>query len=492
LDLDTYRDEAESFCEAIDREHYLHLAGHKPDLEIEAIYARHGALFQRDSVERLRGLADGAAGEKERRLRHLLHFALDGLLGHETAPQAVEAARLEADLEVQVAGGPVAYRKVSAGQANEPDGARRAELEAARDAVLDERLNPLHREALERAHALCRELGWRGYAHAYGELRGLDMASLAERTGAFLEATADVYAPAVDPCLDEAGLPQLGLARRSDLARFFRAPALDGPFDPARMIPSLGETLAALGIDLDSQANVHLDVEARPTKSPRAFCSTPRIPDEIYLVVSPVGGRDDYSALFHEGGHVEHFAGMGRDLDFEFRHLGDNAITESFAFLFEHLTEDPAWLRRRLGLEDPRPVLAHARAVRLIMLRRYAAKLSYELRLHADQPDLKAMPATYADTLSEATRVPYSTAAWLNDVDPGFYVVCYLRAWALEASWRRRLRERFGEEWFTEAEAGEWLRGLWREGQRHSAEELAERELGEELDFGALADELAG
>ena len=75
-------------------------------------------------------------------------------------------------------------------------------------------------------------------------------------------------------------------------------------------------------------------------------------------------------------------------------------------------------------------------------------------------------------------------------MDPGFYVACYLRAWALELHWRRALRDRFGERWFERREAGAWLRGLWAQGQRLSAEELLGVALGEELDFGLLADEL--
>jgi Zn-dependent M32 family carboxypeptidase len=49
------------------------------------------------------------------------------------------------------------------------------------------------------------------------------------------------------------------------------------------------------------------------------------------------------------------------------------------------------------------------------------------------------------------------------------------------------LRERFGERWFARREAGEWLRGLWRHGQRLTADELLAETLGEELDFSRLA-----
>jgi hypothetical protein len=237
---------------------------------------------------------------------------------------------------------------------------------------------------------------------------------------------------------------------------------------------------------------VHFDTESRPTKSPRAFCSAPRIPDEVYLVVAPTGGRDDYAALFHEGGHTEHYAHVDRGLPFEFRHLGDNSVTESFAFLLDGLTSDEAWLRAHLGVEDPVAVAGFDRAVKLLFLRRYAAKLDYELELHGTAADLASMPARYVELLGGAIDVAWPEATWLSDVDAGFYVARYVRAWALEAMWRAELRERFGERWFDSVAAGDWLRGLWASGQRLDAEALAAEKLGEELSFGPLVAELAG
>jgi hypothetical protein len=379
------------------------------------------------------------------------------------------------------------YRAVVIAQANEADAARREALEEARNAILDERLNPIYRGALERAHEICREFGWASYADAYAELRRIDLERLRDQTARFIADTDDLYGPVVDGRLEGAGLPRLGELRRSDLPRFFRAPELDGHFPAERLIESFRSTLGGLGIDLASQGNVHLDTESRPTKSPRAFCSTPRVPDEVYLVIAPTGGRDDYASLFHEGGHTEHYANTAGHLAFEFRQLGDNSVTESFAFLIEHLVSDPVWLRERLGVDDAGPAVEHTRAFRLVMLRRYSAKLAYELELHGPSTGLAEMPARYSELLSAAVRVPWPRTSWLADVDEGFYAACYLRAWALETHWRAALRERFGERWFASNEAGEWLRGLWRNGQRLDADELLAEVLGEEIDFTRLA-----
>jgi hypothetical protein len=217
------------------------------------------------------------------------------------------------------------------------------------------------------------------------------------------------------------------------------------------------------------------------------------VPDEVYLVIARHGGRDDYAALFHEAGHTEHYANVEAALPFEFRHLGDNSVTEGFAFLFEHLTEDPVWLRAVLSAADADQVAAYTgftRASKFVFLRRYAAKLSYELELHGEGRSLDEMPGLYAGLLGDAVGVEWPAATYLADVDAGYYAANYLRAWAFETHLRGVLVERFGPEWFRSPEAGDLLRELWHEGQRLDADELLAQVTGDRLDFGVMKNEV--
>jgi oligoendopeptidase F len=494
LDLDTYSAEAEEFLAELNLEYHLHFSGQKSTYEVEAIYERHRELFSREAIDDLRQANEAAVGEERRRTGRLLELAVGSHLGRACAPEQAAVAAREAELVINVDRvqtlyrSEIPYRMAPVEQANEADPERRRAIEAARMTLLEEEINPLHLEVLQRSHELVAELGWPSYAAAFSELSGVDLEGLARQTSAFLEATGDVYERLLDPELEAV----LGFgheqARRADLARFFRAPALDASFADDRLLPSFTETMAGLGLDLGSQPNIILDTEQRPTKTPRAYCAPVRIPGEIHLVVSKVGGREDFAALFHEGGHAEHFAHVDPSLPVEYRHLGDNSVTESFAFLFEHIAEDPAWLSEALGA-DPDPIVSHVRAVRLYFLRRYAAKISYELELHGEDADLEKMPARYAELLGAATAIPWNEELWLDDVDGGFYVASYLRAWALEVRWRTHLRERFGQRWFSEPAAGEWLAGLWSGGQRLRADELLAESLGEELRFETIAAE---
>ena len=483
MDLDAYRAEAEAFVSALTEEHYRHFSGQKQDLALERIYGAHPTLFSLEAVERLRE-ADN---------RSLLEFAVQGLIEEATRAQSAELAGLEARLELEVDGRRMPFRQAPVAQANERDADVRAAIEEARQQAVESHLNPLLLETLERSHSLVSELGWPSMSAMCAELSGIDLQALAHATSSFLDATEPAYEDVVDPQLRE----QLGFGferlRRSDLPAFFRAPSLDERFPAERLLPAFESTVAGLGIGADGR--IRIDAEARPAKSPRAFCAPVRVPDEVYLVIAPHGGRDDYEALLHEAGHAEHYGHVAPSLEFEHRYLGDNSVTEGFAFLFQRLAADREWLRRRLGLDEADPVEAHARAAKLVFLRRYAAKLTYELELHGGE-GASDLSDVYARRLSAALHVDWPAASWLTDVDPFFYAARYLRAWALETHLTRALRERFGLDWFERREAGALLERLWAAGQAMSVTELldaagAGASMDGEPDLSVLLEELA-
>jgi hypothetical protein len=480
VDVDDYRGEAERFVGELNREYYLHFSGRQDAFEIEAIFARHAGLFTREAVQ---GLREGGN-------RELLRFAAQGFVEQAVKEQSAELARLESTLEVELDGETHPFRQAAVLQANELDPARRRAFEEARNEVIATRLQPLLEEVFERSRELVRDMGWPSVRAMTEELSGIDLGALEQQTRGFLQATEGSYAGIVEPRLR--GELELGFdaLERADLPAFFRAPSLDDAFPAESLLATYEETRAGLGIATGAPGRVIVDAEARPKKSPRAFCAPVLVPDEVYLVITRIGGREDYETLLHEAGHAEHFSNVDPALPFEHRFLGDNSVTEAFAFLLQHLTDDAAWLERRLGVADPGPVVEQARAAKLVFLRRYCAKLSYELVLQGDAPPEDA-DELYARELSQAVRVDWPRATWLSDVDPFFYAAAYLRAWAFETHLRRELRERFGELWFEEADAGALLRSLWREGQRQPADELLAELNGAELDFGALLEEFA-
>jgi len=279
----------------------------------------------------------------------------------------------------------------------------------------------------------------------------------------------------------------LAEAKRWDVARLFRAPEWDTAFPGDRMLPALEATLADLGIDLYAQANVELDVEQREKKSPRAFCAPIELPQRVLLVIQPIGGVDDWRALFHEAGHTEHYAHTNADLAVEDRRLGDFAVTEGWAMLMEHLVQNAAWLNRRLDVPRPGEFVAEGAVSLLYLVRRYCAKLIYEIELH-EAEDPFPLRKRYVELLADALKIEPSETDYLADVDAGFYVTDYVRAWAFEAQLEQFFREKFGSTWFAQRSAGSLLRELWGEGQRLTADELLKELTSAEIELEAVTE----
>jgi len=310
---------------------------------------------------------------------------------------------------------------------------------------------------------------------------------LAAQCRAFLADTERLWEDTGDKLFRERAGVSLSEAERWDTPRVFRASEWDAQFPADRMLPALEGTLADLGIDLNAQENVHIDVEQRPLKTPRAFCAPIEVPDRVMLVIQPMGGPDDWRALFHEAGHTEHFAHTSRDLSVEERRLGDNAVTEGWAMLLQHLTDEPAWLTRRLDFPRPHEFAAEGSTGLLFFVRRYCAKLLYELEFHAAD-DPTTMRPRYVELLGDALKIEPSPTDYLGDIDAGFYVSSYLRSWAFESQLRDFLREEFGSDWFARREAGSLLRELWELGQKPTAEELLKDVTGQTLEMASVAE----
>jgi hypothetical protein len=480
-ELDDYREQADRFIAAIDEEYYLHFAGHKDSLDLVPIYERFGDLTSLDQANRVGSAVDG-----DRRVRELWKFACSGYLGNLTRDFEERSARLEAELTATVDGNEVPYRMLRPTIANEPDRAKRQRLENARNGLTDEHLLPVQLEAAQVVTEAVHALGAPDYVELHRRF-GFRLDEMGEQCRAFLDATERMWEDAGDRLFRERVGVGLAEAQRFDVARVFRAPEWDPSFPGDRMLPALEATLADLGVDLHAQENVELDVEQREKKTPRAFCSPIEVPQRVVLVIQPIGGVDDWRALFHEAGHTEHFAHTRADLPVEERRLGDFAVTEGWAMLMEHLVQDAAWLNRRLDVPRPSEFVAESATGLLYLVRRYCAKVLYELELHAAE-DPRPLQKRYVEILGDALKIEPSPTDYLGDVDAGFYSTEYVRAWAFEAALKRFFREKFGSTWFTRRDAGSLLRELWSEGQRPTADELLKELTSAEIELEAVTE----
>ncbi len=476
MDLARIRTDLEAFARALAREEYLNRAGLQEESHAAAIRDRFPALNDPSTFQEVRAAAQASTDAGQARcLRFLAEVLGTNCVAYQARDLLDRLATAEARQVVRVEGERLPLRSADDRIKNEAERPRRRALESSRLAAIAD-LNGLRLEILERSYEAAQALGFSGYVALCQELSGIDLARLRDLTQPILARTRDAYRDRIDWFLRRQVGVALPRAERHDLARLFRAPELDASLPREALREAAEAPLRRMHIDPGAEGRIRVDDEPRPTKTPRAFVAPLRVPDEIVLVIRPAGGIDDAQSYLHELGHALHFAYTDPGLTVEERRLGDASVTEAFAFLLDGLLRERQWLRRFLRISSPGEILAFTALHKLWYLRRYTAKLAYELHLHTAGAAPR-MAEAYRELLAEAMLVAWPGELFLDDLDSFFYAARYLRAWIFEAQLREHLRERFDEEWYRNDRTGPFLLELWHQGQRHTLEELA-RQLG--------------
>lgn len=500
MNTNLYRREFADYSSALELAHYQHRAGLEPELRTKPVYERYGDLFTRPAIDDLQRAFDETPAHQETEragLRALTGAARIGYLETRAREVTDERARCESMARVRWEGEEIPAHSVPKIVGNEPLAARRRELMARWvDAI--ETCNDLRAMRMESFQESARTLGFDSYRALFTDITGTDYLQLAETSRKFLERTADAYMAALGRATarDLVGVERDQL-QHADFLFFQRMPRLDRFFSARELLSTYDEAMRSLGIFINQQQNIHIDDEQRPLKNARAACFRIRVPDDVRLLLAPIGGVYDYTTLFHEAGHAQHFGWASRELSArypEFVYSPDNATTEGYAFLLNHLFHDPLWLAEHRSGMSPAQARDITRDLALLAThtaRRSCAKLNYEVALY-DSPQVQSeqLAATYATLQLEATGFRRAPALYLWDVDDGFYAAAYLRAWAFEASLREHLRTRWGRRWWASRKAGDELIDLWNTASRYRVEELARLVGFGEISFDFLADTL--
>ncbi len=487
LDIERVRSDLEEFTSLLDEEYYLNGAGLKDRIEAAKIYEKYAHLFNRTLLDEVQKQSRSAQGEEERRLRYLRAFLFGNYMESHVKELSDKAITMESEATVTVAGETLPFRQAAIFMSNEPSRRKRASIFAARNKIIEE-INPVLKERMLILHKTAGELGYADYAKLYEDIKSVDFESLDRLLRSFLEKTRTIYVAQLGEFTNTHAGVALSEAEKHDISFVFRATEFDDFFKKEKAIETLTRTLAGMGISLEGQKNIHLDIEERPKKTPRAFVSPIRVPSDVKLVVMPQGGHDDYASIFHEAGHAEHFGSTRADLPVEYRYLGDNSLTEGYAFLMEYLLTNRHWLMQYTDMKEPSAFLKFVYLYKLYFLRRYASKLAYELVLHTK--GLRDAPNEYKKTLESSLVFKHPSSHYLTDVDDGFYCANYLRAWIFEAQIKHVLAEHFGDNWFLKRGAGIQLQKWWSLGQKFRVEEML-RELGYKgLDLNPLVEEI--
>jgi len=354
------------------------------------------------------------------------------------------------------------------------DFGKREEMQKENNIFLKGIMNPMLTAILELTVRVVREqFGFKNYARFSEAKKGVSFEEKAALFEKYLVDTEQTYHARMTPWVEEKiGRPFENLSRYHALY-LMRIRGFDTYFPPSDLLPLVQETFRGLGFDLPARADVIMDITDHPAKSPDGMCVGVEIPGEVHVLMKPVGGVIDVETLLHETGHAFFLSHFNPRLPIEFRRLYRSAsLDEAFAFLFMDLIGSRAWLTGVAGLPPGQAdKLAESfRTKRLCLIRRFMGKFLAEKEFH-EKGDLKNSEG-YCRHLNHATGFVYEPQGYLIDMEPDLYSLDYVTAWAGANALRDCLEERFGEEWFRETRAGDFLKEIASSGRSYQLDEV--------------------
>ena len=459
-----------------------------------AIFARHPLATELDSIALLKRIADTDRDRTQAEQARRLYYGCVGQFVRQDLLMMDESVdRFLVRAGILVEGERLSFPELVPWILSQKDYEKREMLRQKAVPLLD-KADELKSKIWEATLRILREdFGYPNYVH-YCELKkGLDFRTFELGALDFLDRTDDVYARNARIWAESAlGRPFRNLSRYHAIFLLHQTDFNDR-FPADRLMGTVRESLRAMGLIDPLDKTLFIDIEDRPGKSSVSRCVPLRIPEEVHISVKPLSGLSDYEAVFHEMGHGLHYAFTDPALPYPFRHLPRSfALSESFGFLFQNLTFDPLWLSIHTDMNSNEiEIFCRDKLIKTLgVIRRYMGKFLFELAFFSNGASDGG--ALYSKWLHRATGFVYDPDGAYMDLEEEFYSLDYVRAWVGEAALRAYLRDNFGEDWFQQKAAGDFLTGLWLMGEKISLDNVL-TDLGRPLhDFLPLKRSLSG
>jgi hypothetical protein len=437
-----------------------HWQGGVPDNSPEDVYAGFDDILQPGSITAANAIGDTRT---RNRIRHGLidHYLQRRLMPHETEMHAWSrgAAAL-------VDGEKIYLRDIIPWCQKASTMAKRQKLQA-ETGPLCKFLKPFALNYWELViDTLTKTLGFDGYIDYCQQKKGIDYFKLYKMVKQLIDSTDRFYFEAMDTWSRDRFRRPLERLTRFDAMYLLSLSQWDAVYPKVPVEATLG-FFSNWQIDPQRLPGLHLDLRPASGKSAQAITMMVRIPDEIHLLMRPIGGWIDVESLWHELGHGMSAAFCDKRLPLVLRELAtDFSLSEVYAFLLQRLALSRPVLESVMGLSEKAiETIVHYRQLKdLSVFRRYAAKFICEYDMFTSGRIADGHP--YADTMARVTGFYHQPESHLFDLVPEFYCADYLLGWIGEAQLEAYLRRRWGETWCLAHNCGPFLKSLWRQGNQ--------------------------
>ena len=237
---------------------------------------------------------------------------------------------------------------------------------------------------------------------------------------------------------------------------------LDKEFVGVNPTEQVRRTLATMRFDLSS---IHIDTEQRKNKYPSPICFFVQVPNDIRVLYKSESPYFDLQGCYHEMGHAVHASSISAEAEYWNRYSFSMGIAEIFSIFLERLTKNRKYLSS-LGIKNNHvleEIEARNNFMDLFFVTFYTANSLMKAEFWHEKLSIEKASDVYARLIKEYTGFEMPGEYWmLHHILPDaiMYVPSYLIAAVRAVELDHHLQDRFGEKWWTQVEAGKYIREI--------------------------------
>jgi len=243
-------------------------------------------------------------------------------------------------------------------------------------------------------------------------------------------------------------------------------------------IDSLNEVkkiLVNMEFDLSS---IHFDTEDRKNKYPSPICFFVKIPTDIRVLYKKESPYFDFQACFHETGHAMHASSIDIKNDYWDKYRIPMGVAEIFSIFLERLTKNSDYIRPLIDSQkntsnNDNDIISELTSrnqfMELFFVVFYAANSLMKLEYWKKNLSIHQACELYSRLIKEYTGFEMPGEYWLlHHILPEsiMYVPSYLLAAVRAAELDMYARNKYGDKWWKEKEAGKDFREIMKPGAR--------------------------
>jgi hypothetical protein len=225
-------------------------------------------------------------------------------------------------------------------------------------------------------------------------------------------------------------------------------------------------TLTTMQFDLSS---IYIDTEQRKNKYPSPMCFFVQVPNDIRVLYKSESPYFDLQGCYHEMGHAVHASSISAQAEYWNRYGFSMGTAEIFSIFLEGLTKKRKYLSS-LGIKNNtilEEIGARNNFMDLFFVTFYTANSIMKAKFWHDKLSMEKASDLYARLIKEYTGFEIPGEYWmLHHIlpDAAMYVPSYLIAAVRAVEFDHHLQGKFGDEWWTQVEAGKYIREIMQPG----------------------------